>query len=218
MLMQWHANASALLTEEQCVGERQMGARGGVKKMRGDGSLMAECAYPVHAVFEVPRQLCAQSLQRVLDLRCWGLQPRATGTHAAEGDSGMTRLPPPPIPVPATAPEHLSLTRVREAFQFLDRQGIINFGLVRSLEDDTPAAGVATVVDEAAVSFTLHELLASADLQVGLDADLELPLPCHAAWAWPMDHILGSGSQVGGGMHSNFFTLPSPRPLPADCH
>lgn len=120
--------------------------------------------------------------------------------------------------MPATAPEHLSLTRVREAFQFLDRQGIINFGLVRSLEDDKPAAWVATVVDEAAVSFTLHELLASADLQVGLDVDLELPLSCHAAWAWTMDHILGSGSQVGGGMHSKIFTLPSSRPLPADCH
>ncbi|KFM25067.1 Lysine-specific histone demethylase 1A [Auxenochlorella protothecoides] len=95
VLMQWHANASALLTEEQCV---------------------------------------------------------------------------------ATAPEHLSLTRVREAFQFLDRQGIINFGLVRSLEDDKPAAWVATVVDEAAVSFTLHELLASADLQTVTEKSLRQQL------------------------------------------
>lgn len=83
-----------------------------------------------------------------------------------------TTISPSLIPA-ATSPETLSLTRVREAFQFLDRQGIINSGLVRGPEDGKAAAEVDAVIDEAAVAYNLHQLLATADLQVGAAACLD---------------------------------------------
>lgn len=67
--------------------------------------------------------------------------------------------------------EGLSPARIKDAFGFLDRQGLINFGLLSAQTGGKPNA-----VTEETVSCALYELLSEADMEMVTEKNLRKQL------------------------------------------